>query len=231
MTRAFFNMPLLNSITLIVIAVISLSLNSSIAAPKNNTSILPPAIHYSSSIGNLPKWERIVEFYDMANLQNPSYEYREWWDFIRSIKDAHPKEQIEQVNTWLNKRPYKQDNWIYNRDDHWATPSEFLKNGGDCEDYAIIKYMTLRRLGFRADQMKVAMVYDIYSGTDHSYLVVDYGKRNFILDSRDENTDPAQYLKRYRPHYAFNETGIWTFKSPKIVLKNRQSSKVLPSNR
>lgn len=201
------------------------------AFAKDSDDFLPPAIHYNNSIDNLPKWERIIDFYKMANLDHPSNEYQRWWDFIRSIKNDHPAEQISKVNAWINKFPYKQDNWVYNRDDHWATPSEFLKNGGDCEDYAIIKYMTLRRLGLRADQMKIAMVYDIYSGTDHAYLVINYGKKIFILDSREAKTDPAAFKKRYQPHYAFNEKGIWTFKSPKIVLKSRHGVEVLPSNR
>lgn len=197
------------------------------------SSALPPAISYSDSIGNLPKWERIIDFYDMANLNNPSPEYKEWWAFIRSLKKLPKAKQIEVVNQQLNKYPYKQDNWLYQRRDYWATPSEFLEKGGDCEDFAIIKYMTLRRLGFRPDQMKIAMVYDIYSGTDHSYLVVEYGKQSFVLDSREGDTDPAIFTKRYKPHYAFNEEGIWRYKSPKIVLKSRTGNgqDVLPGNR
>ena len=209
---------------------IFLTIGSQIVRATND-NILPPAASYNDSIDNLPKWERIIEFYNMANLSNPSPEYREWWNFIRSIKNDTPVDQITKTNKWLNKFTYKQDNWIYNRADHWATPSEFLKNGGDCEDFAIIKYMTLRRLGFRTDQMKIAMVYDIYSGTDHSYLVVTFGNRTFVLDSREQSTNPQLFKKRYQAHYAFNEKGIWRYKSPRIVLKSRQNKEVLPSNR
>jgi predicted transglutaminase-like cysteine proteinase len=221
---------LLSFITILLSGTIFLS-DVKFAHAEKHTDVLPPAIHYSASIGNLPKWERIINFYEMANLTTPSSEYKNWWNVILSLRNDHPADQISKVNKWANKFPYKQDNWIYGRDDHWATPSEFLKNGGDCEDYAIIKYMTLRRLGLRADQMKITMVYDIYSGTDHAYLVVKYGGQSFILDSREDSTDPAIFKKRYKPHYAFNEKGIWTFKSPKIVIKARQGNEVLPSNR
>jgi len=206
---------------------------SSHPALAANNDFLPPAILYNDSIDNLPKWERIVKFYDMANLQNPSPEYKAWWEFILSIKNDTRAEQIAKTNAWINKFPYKQDNWIYARDDHWATPSEFLKNGGDCEDYAIIKYMTLRRLGFTPEHLKIAMVYDVFSGTDHSYLVVDFGGQNFILDNRESAIDPTLFKRRYQAHYAFNEKGVWTFQSPKIVLKSRphDSAEVLPGNR
>ncbi len=204
-----------------------------VTAFANSPSPLPKAISYNDSIDNLPKWERIIDFYEMANLNNPSAAYREWWAFIRSLKNHHPADQIKIVNEQLNKYPYKQDNWVYKRRDHWATPSEFLENGGDCEDFAIIKYMTLRRLGFRADQMKIAMVYDVYSGTDHSYLVLEHGKQSFILDSREETMEPSDFTKRYKPHYAFNEAGIWRYKSPKIVLKSRTGNgkDIMPGNR
>lgn len=206
---------------------------STMNARADQKPILPLTYSYSDGIDNLPKWDRIINFYEMTNLQSPSAEYVEWWKFIRSLKSMHPAKQIEIVNQEINKYPYKQDNWIYNRTDHWASPSEFLENGGDCEDFAIIKYMTLRRLGFRADQMKIAMVYDIYSGTDHSYLIVEYGKQTFVLDSREQQTSPDVFTKRFQAHYAFNENGIWRYKSPKIVLKSRQGDgrDVLPGNR
>lgn len=203
------------------------------AAERDFSPALPASKNFDPSIGNLPKWERIVDFYDMTNLQSPSKEYRGWWNFIREARKLSPLDQITYVNKTLNKFPYKQDNWIYARDDHWASPSEFLKNGGDCEDYAIIKYMTLRRLGFDADQMKIAIIYDVYSGTDHAYLVVNFGNKNFILDSREDKTDPAYFTKRYQPHYAFSEAGIWHYQTPKIVTKHRphNSTEALPGNR
>ncbi len=223
--------PIRNILSLLLSCLLLLIDTAPSRAEQN--PILPPAISYNDGIDNLPKWERLIKFYEMQNLKSPSPEYMQWWKFIRSLKNIHPAKQIEYVNTELNKFPYKQDNWIYQRNDHWASPSEFLKNGGDCEDFAIIKYMTLRRLGFRADQMKIAMVYDIYSGTDHSYLVVDYGKQIFVLDSREQQTSPHIFAKRFKAHYSFNENGIWRYESPKIVLKSRRGNgqNILPGNR
>lgn len=223
-------------VQILALLVIGIGLNTPCAHAKETVyrfQSLPKAKSFSASVGNLPKWERIIKFYEMANLQNPSPEFKNWWDFIRQTRDLHPRDQITRVNEWLNQFPYKQDNWVYNRDDHWATPSEFLKNGGDCEDYAIIKYMTLRRLGFTSDQMKIAVVYDVYSGTDHAYLVVAYGKRNFILDSREERTNPHLFTKRYQAHYAFNENGIWRYNAPRIVKKHRpqNTTEAMPGNR
>jgi hypothetical protein len=82
----------------LIVAILLLSLvlitNPEYAHAEKHENFLPPAIHHSSSIGNLPKWERIVNFYAMANLSTPSPEYHEWWRFIRSIKNDTPTDQI-----------------------------------------------------------------------------------------------------------------------------------------
>jgi predicted transglutaminase-like cysteine proteinase len=53
-----------------------------------------------------------------------------------------------ETNRFLNDWRYKPDDQNYGQRDYWATPLEFLRRSGDCEDYAIAKYVTLRELGF-----------------------------------------------------------------------------------
>ena len=90
----------------------------------------------------------------------------------------------------------------------------------------------MRLLGFPADSMKIAMVYDVFSGTDHALLLVKHEGDNFVLDNRENLTIPAHYTKRYKPHYVFNETQFWTYDSPAIVRKARkdESTEVLTGN-
>lgn len=201
------------------------------AAPTDN--ILEAKGKQSAPLDTLPQWQRLIEDYAFERSMPPSGKFKAWNQFIDGLKNDSPTRQILKVNLWFNGFPYKQDNWIYGEDDHWASPSEFLQNGGDCEDYAIIKYMTLRRLGFAVETMKVAMVYDVFSGTDHAFLVVYHGGESFVLDNRDNMTVPAHYAKRYKPHFAFNEKNLWTYDSPLIVRNQRpdNSNDVMPGNR
>jgi predicted transglutaminase-like cysteine proteinase len=71
-----------------------------------------------------------------------------WSKFIDEIKDKSRPEQIEAVNTYLNRVRYVRDPNNWNVKDYWETPREFFEKQGDCEDYAITKYMTFRRLGY-----------------------------------------------------------------------------------
>lgn len=181
----------------------------------------------------LPQWQHILDTQLQESYNSQSTKVQKWNEFIESIQNKPKLRQLMRVNLWFKQFPYKQDNWIYDQDDYWTTPVEFLTKGGDCEDYAIIKYISLRKLGFAAEAMKIAMVYDIYSGTDHSFLIVNHDGTDFVLDSREKMV-VARYMKtRYKPHYTFNENHVWTYDSPIMVQTIRKDKKgtVLSGNR
>ena len=184
------------------------------------------------SAQELPRWSAIQQT-TLANRFNPSNNQMDGWNsFINSIKNESGLRKMMEANLFINKIAYKQDNWIYGKNDYWASPAEFLKQGGDCEDYAITKYFTLRQLGFSASHMKIAMVYDVYSGTDHAFLIVKFNGVDYVLDNR-EKLVVARYMKnRYKPHYAFNEDKVWLYNSPVMVKKLRaDDGKVMAGNR
>jgi predicted transglutaminase-like cysteine proteinase len=201
-------------------------------AASNNTLLSNKPINiYSSS--KLERWHDILDNHVSDTYNSQSINVKTWYDFIELIRDEPKLRQLMRVNMWFEQFPHKQDNWVYQKDDYWASPVEFLAKGGDCEDYAIIKYMTLRKLGFEAKDMKIAMVYDIYSGTDHSFLTVQHKDAEFVLDNR-EKLVVSRYMKnRYKPHFAFNENKLWVYDSPVMVQKMRADSKgtVMPGNR
>lgn len=190
-----------------------------------------PINSYSST--KLERWHDILNNHlsDTHNSRAPNIET--WYEFMNMVSHEPKLRQLMRVNAWFEQFPHKQDNWVYKKDDYWASPVEFLTQGGDCEDYAIIKYMTLRQLGWSAEDMKIAMVYDVYSGTDHAFLTVHHKGAEFVLDNR-EKLVVSRYMKnRYRPHYAFNEQTLWIYDSPIMVQKMRKGAKgtVMPGNR
>ncbi len=71
---------------------------------------------------------------------------------LKSQAGQRPFDQIQAVNQFLNQWQYKTDEQNYGQRDYWAAPLEFLRRSGDCEDYAIVKYVSLRQLGFAADR-------------------------------------------------------------------------------
>lgn len=155
-----------------------------------------------------------------------------WQAFLRQQQGKTPLQQILAVNSFINERPYKQDNWIYDANDYWAAPHEFLQHSGDCEDFAIAKYFSLRQLGFADADMQVMLVYDVYSGTDHALLRVAQGGDVYFLDNREDLIDRAGFEKRYRPHVAFNENDVHMYEQPLMARSIRGGDeRILPGNR
>lgn len=186
----------------------------------------------SAPMAALKPWQKMIKSFATDMQRVPSENAQVWNEFMHSIEHDTPTSQILKVNLWFNAFPYKRDDYVYGKSDHWASPTEFLEYGGDCEDYTIIKYITLRLLGLPAESMKIAMVYDVFSGTDHALLLVKHNGESYVLDNRENLTIPTNYTARYKPHYVFNEEQFWTYDSPLMVRKVRkdESTKVLTGN-
>jgi len=115
--------------------------------------------------------------------KNRAYDYD---STIKSLKNIPKQKQLIKVNFYLNQLLPQVDMLNQKTIDHWETPKEFLKCGyGDCEDYAIIKYFTLIKLGFEKKKLFMTSVYEKYTGSYHmvlSYFESD-GKPPLILDN------------------------------------------------
>ena len=73
---------------------------------------------------------------------------------MNRVKDETELEKLEKVNDFFNATPYHSDKEVWGVDDYWATRLEFIgKDKGDCEDYVIAKYFTLKELGVPASKM------------------------------------------------------------------------------
>lgn len=73
----------------------------------------------------------------------------------------------------------------YGVPDVWATPlMSFASGKGDCEDYAIAKYVALRETGIAASELRLNIVHDNPSGEDHAVVAARLGGEWLILDNR-----------------------------------------------
>ena len=113
------------------------------------------------------------------------------------------------VNTFWNRYPYIEDIVNWKKEDYWAAPYEFLDKSGDCEDYAIVKYMTLRKLGVSADRMRILVVRDTFRNLAHAVLGVEEGGRVYILDNVSNAILAHTRLSQYIPQYSVNEDNAW----------------------
>ena len=104
--------------------------------------------------------------------------FGDWKKFLISIKKYDKYTQLRAVNARMNKAKYITDKSNWGTKDYWATPGEFMARFGDCEDYAIVKYLSLRLLGFKDNEIRVVAVKDLNLKIGHAVLVA------FIKDKK-----------------------------------------------
>ena len=118
-------------------------------------------------------------------------------------------ELLDKVNIYMNRAAYIVDPVNWGIPDYWATPDEFFLKDGDCEDYAISKYITLKRLGVDPDSMRLVILQDENLNVAHAILAVKLGKDTFILDNQVDSVLPDTQILHYRPVYSINESAWW----------------------
>lgn len=135
---------------------------------------------------------------------------REAWDaFIEENRETPERELLDKVNAYMNRAAYIVDPVNWGIPDYWATPDEFFLKDGDCEDYAISKYITLKRLGVDPDSMRLVILQDENLNVAHAILAVKLGEETFILDNQIDAVLPDTQILHYRPVYSINESAWW----------------------
>ena len=138
----------------------------------------------------------------------------DWAERLADWRTMGRYEQIVAVNRWLNQRPYIEDIDNWGRSDYWQTPGQFLSRNGDCEDYSIAKYYTLKALGWSEESLRMVVLRDTVRGIAHAVLAVEYNGENYILDNLASEPLPDRYIRQYSPYYAINARNRWVFLRP-----------------
>lgn len=146
---------------------------------------------------------------------------RKWREILHSDKSLNDTKKLETVNRFFNSVPYVSDLEHWGKADYWATPLELLaSNGGDCEDFAIAKYFTLRELGVPNERLRIAYVTALLMNQGQmkfqGHMVLTYfstpDAEPLILDNLQEKILPASQRKDLAPVYSFNGENLWLAK-------------------
>lgn len=132
-----------------------------------------------------------------------------WNNLIQKLKGKNRRQQLDAINTYVNRSRYVVDPQNWNVRDYWETPGEFYRKQGDCEDYAIVKYLSLRALGFKPEEMRIAVIRDLNLKRGHAVLLVYKGKEILLLDNQLKIVIDANRVRHYRIFYSLNEEAWW----------------------
>ncbi|WP_031435588.1 transglutaminase-like cysteine peptidase [Methylomarinum vadi] len=141
---------------------------------------------------------------------------QEWQKLMQTAKELPEPEKLRIVNDFFNRRlRFVDDSDLWGKLDYWATPVEFLARGaGDCEDYSIAKYFTLKELGVPEDKMRLTYVKAIRLNQAHMVLTYFAAPRAvpMVLDNLIPSIETADRRTDLLPVYSFNGIGLWLAK-------------------
>lgn len=212
---------LLLALLIIQLALVSLSVaNRAEAESFDRDGIFGKTGKLFTNFRPVPKWTQLLERYRAEERKDKNCRatgrgrcpYSEWTQAIERLRGKDKATQVREVNRFANNWRYITDPVNWNKDDYWATPGEFFKKNGDCEDYAIVKFMSLRALGFTNDELRLAVVDDLNLKVAHSVTLVELDNRIMLLDNQIKRVVPARSVRHYKPVYAANEDAWWLFK-------------------
>ena len=134
---------------------------------------------------------------------------------INDARDKTGRTRLDLVNNRVNSAiTYKSDMAQWGVADLWSPPlaangtGSFSTGFGDCEDFAIAKYVALRAAGVPARDLRVLLVHDNAARMDHAVLAALDDGHWYILDNRwtaaVEDTD----VRQFAPLFALDEQGV-----------------------
>ncbi|BBP44248.1 transglutaminase-like cysteine peptidase [Thiosulfativibrio zosterae] len=138
-----------------------------------------------------------------------------WQALIDNNQNKPEKLKLTLVNDFFNQAKYIDDLTHWKKDDYWATPYEFLTtDAGDCEDYVIAKYFTLKALG--VEESKLFLTYVKAIRLKQAHMVLTYFEnpkdQPLVLDNLTDKILFANRRKDLAPIYSFNGDGLWLSK-------------------
>ena len=142
-----------------------------------------------------------------------------WRDLLTQAATQPETARLKLVNDFFNRRVrFDDDMAIWGREDYWATPLETLGRAqGDCEDFAIAKYATLKLAGVSPDKLRLIYVKARIGGPESSvvqaHMVLSYypapDAEPLVLDNLISEIRPASRRPDLTMIFGFNAEGVW----------------------
>lgn len=111
----------------------------------------------------------------------------------------------------------------YGEIDVWSSPLATLTRGaGDCEDYAIAKFVALQRAGIPSEDLRIVIMRDTIRGEDHAVAAARLDGRWLTLDNRRMAMVEDAHVRNYRPSFVIDRDGVKRYEeAPMPALRDR----------
>ena len=131
---------------------------------------------------------------------------------VADLATASTEKKLRAVNTFFNRYVrYATDQLLHKQVDYWQTLNETLASGkGGCEDYALAKLLTLRKLGIPEEHLRLGWVFIRQGHVAHMVLLyVEDDKITRVLDSITNKLTGKNRRRDLDFKFEFNGLGRW----------------------
>lgn len=142
-----------------------------------------------------------------------------WLQTVADARELGEPAKLKRINDFINRSiAFEDDRSVWDQSDYWATPLETIGQGrGDCEDFAIIKYVSLRQAGIASDKLRLIYVKATLKTPDGpiqvAHMVLAYyatpNAEPVLLDNLEPVIRPASKRRDLKPVFSFNSAGIF----------------------
>jgi predicted transglutaminase-like cysteine proteinase len=102
--------------------------------------------------------------------------------------------------------------------DVWSSPLvTFAHGAGDCEDYAIAKFVALRQAGISPDDLRIVILRDTLHGEYHAVAMARLDGHWLTLDNRRMAMVEDIDVRNYRPLFVIDQDGIKQYVDPPLL--------------
>jgi predicted transglutaminase-like cysteine proteinase len=146
--------------------------------------------------------------------------------FLAIVDHAKAREgraRLGEINRAINLaiRPVS-DLAQYGSIDVWSSPlATFTRAAGDCEDYAIAKFVALRVSGIAAEDLRLVILRDTIGRQDHAVVAARLEGRWLLLDNRRMVMVEDAQLRNYRPTFVIDHQGVRQYLDPPLFVAER----------
>jgi predicted transglutaminase-like cysteine proteinase len=133
-------------------------------------------------------------------------------DIVDAARSREGRARLGEINRAINLaiRPIS-DLAQHGQIDVWTSPLATLARGGDCEDYAIAKFVALRHAGLAPDDLRIVVLHDTIHGEDHAVAAVRLDGRWLMLDNRRMAMVEDSHVRNYRPTFVIDQHGVMRY--------------------
>jgi predicted transglutaminase-like cysteine proteinase len=190
---------------------------------------LLPLLFLVSAAAALELSNRLLDYVEQEYGAQARSRLETWQELHNMASPAETDRQMRLVNSFFNRVNFVNDIQHWGEEDYWATPVELLAtNGGDCEDFSIAKYVTLKSMGVPDEQMRIVYVKALRLNQAHMVLAwyPTPDADPLILDNLTNEILPASSRTDLEPVYSFNGDGLWLNRSGGDTKRIGEASKL-----